>query len=67
MKSLEENEFIKALLEAYALGAYCAKTVNSKSGWTPNKTKQERAALDRILKSVGAKKLTDEEYKPFTR
>ena len=39
------QSFIDAIREAYELGSFCAKEVNSGRQWTKNKTERERAAL----------------------
>ncbi len=64
---IDEKTLLEALLGSYNLGAQCFKEVNSTKGWTPAKSKRERAALDRILKSCGAAKMTDDEYANFNK
>lgn len=62
---IERGNMVSMLLEAYNLGAHCAKEISSGRKWTMTKTKQERSAIDSILKEAGASTLTDEEYEKF--
>jgi hypothetical protein len=64
---MDGKEFLEAMLEAYNLGAWCAKEVNSGRKWTEAKSKTERAALNKILERFGMSKLTDAEYADFNR
>ena len=65
MRPINERQFIDCLLAAYNLGAAWMRQANSARGWRDTHAKRERAALNKILRSVGSEKLTDEEYLEF--
>jgi hypothetical protein len=67
MEAIERQKLIAALLIAYELGVDCCKEVNSNRKWTDTKSAKERAALNRLMKSLGASKLTEEEYAQFCK
>ncbi len=63
MKSLDEKEFLGYLSEAYHMGAYAFQKVNfGKKGFTKAMQEKERKFFNKILKEVGASKITDSEY-----
>jgi hypothetical protein len=62
-----QDTVIDALVQAYELGSSCAKEINSGRAWTDAKTNQERAALNRVLKGCGIRRLSDDEYERFCK
>lgn len=65
---INRKKLLEHLLTAYELGSYATKKVNfGKKGFTKADEAKERAALNRILQSFGMERVSESEYRPFTR